>query len=85
MHGEQVRFIFGLYPEMPEYGEFVIEPHIELLQDFDVTLPAGDGSVHMSRRNNCLSIMTDKEGGCVVYKGRNYVLTVGKTLELEIV
>lgn len=78
------RYFFGLYPETPEYEQFVIEPHVELLEDFEVTLPAGDGSVHMSRRNNCLNIMADKAGGRVVYKGRNHVLTAGKILELEI-
>ena len=78
------RYFFGLYPETPEYEQFVIEPHVELLEDFDVTLPAGDGNVRISRRNNCLKIMADKEGGRVVYEGKNYALTAGKALELEI-
>lgn len=77
------RYFFGLYPETTEYSSFVLEPHVELLENFKVTLPAGKGSVHMEKTGAKLYVTVNKEGGRLLYKGESYILNPGQKLELQ--
>lgn len=60
------RYFMGLYPTQAGYKTFAIEPHLNMFDQLDCTLPVKNGQVHYRVANGKLTITSDRKGGTLV-------------------
>lgn len=77
------RYFLGVEPTDAGYKSFRVNPQIELLGSFDCVVPVADGQVHIQYDRKHLCVTADREGGVLVYGGKEYVLKAGKAVIVQ--
>lgn len=67
------KHLAGVYPNSPGYKTFTVCPETEL-GDYSITVPVYGGKVEITYKDKKLSVRTDKDGGTLIYKGKNIQL-----------
>lgn len=64
------RYFFGLRPTKPGYETFEINPHLDMFEKLECTLPIKNGVVKFILDDRRLTIWTNKDGGIVIINGK---------------
>lgn len=64
------RYFFGLRPTKPGYETFEINPHLDMFEKLECTLPIKNGVVKFILDDRRLTIWTNKDGGTVIINGK---------------
>ena len=68
------KYYVGVNPTEPGYNKFTVTPSLGGLSWFSATVPVNGGSVSVDMNESFLKVTTDKSGGILIYKGKEYVL-----------
>lgn len=68
------KYYVGVNPTEPGYNKFTVTPSLGGLSWFSATVPVNGGSVSVDMNESFLKVTTDKSGGTLIYKGKEYVL-----------
>ena len=58
----------------PGYASFEVAPRLELFREFSCFFPVNKGTVYMNRKDGCLEVWADRDGGVLKVNGQEYVL-----------
>lgn len=76
------RYYLGVYPTAPGFESFRVEPQVGGLTSFKGTAPLGEnGLVHVAYKDGAVTVTADKDGGILVWNGKEYPLPANKTIE----
>lgn len=78
------RYYLGVTPTSAGYETFRVEPRVGSLGFIDGKVPVGDGSVSVYLSADKLIVSTDKDGGTLVFGGREYRLEAGRPFEMTL-
>ena len=76
------RYYLGVHPTAPGYETFSVEPHLGGLSSFSGSVPVGDGIVKIELDGKHLSVCATKDGGTLIFQGKQYPLQKNKALTL---
>lgn len=77
------RYLMGIRAEDVCYETFMIEPQLNLFNQFDCEFPLNDNTIKLSYQNNKLTIWTDKAGGKL--KLNNQIYKLEKNMKQEFI
>ena len=78
------RYYLGVYPTAAGYDAFVVEPQLGGLEWIKGTVPVNGGTVSVELTQEALEVVSDKAGGMVRIKGREYPLQKGIPFRLNL-
>ena len=73
------RHLAGIRPETPGYRTYTVSPVMDAM-DFDVTVPAGDGTIRVRAAAGHVTVRATIAGGVLRVGGRSYPIEVGTEL-----
>jgi len=79
------RYFLGIKPKMAGYETFEAAPDIELLDCFSCEMPVNEGFIRMESDESVLSVFTNRDGGFLVIKDREYPIEKNKMMNFEII
>lgn len=68
------RYCCGVRSTAPGYASFEVAPRLELFREFSCFFPVNEGTVYMNRKDGCLEVWADRDGGVLKVNGQEYVL-----------
>lgn len=68
------RYCMGIECTAPGYESFVVEPQLDLFEDFEATYPLNEGNLSMKYADHRLEVLADVPGGLLRVNGKEYVL-----------
>lgn len=74
------RYMAGVYPLSPGYERFAISPYLRPFEEVRFQIPVCSGSVWIEKKDNKITIKTDRTGGCLIWQGRETELTPGQEI-----
>lgn len=74
------RYMAGVYPLSPGYERFAISPYLGPFEEVRFQIPVCSGSVWIEKKDNKITIKTDRTGGCLIWQGRETELTPGQEI-----
>lgn len=78
------RYMAGVYPLLPGYEEFAISPYLEPFGEVRFQIPVCNGSVWIEKRNDRITIKTDRKGGNLIWQGKKLELIPGQEITVEV-
>ncbi len=77
------KYYLGVRATKAGYEEFVVEPRTGGFNEISGTVPVNGGIVKVKLNGNGLSILTDKEGGTLIWKNKEYKLAANEEFVLN--
>ena len=77
------KYALGVRPTSAGYRTFDIVPSLMCFDSFEGYVPILDGGVSVKMDKNSISVLSDKEGGTLVYKGRRYIIKMNEELKIS--
>lgn len=77
------KYYLGVTPTSPGYETFTVKPYLGHFGYIKGTVPINGGSVKIKLDNEQLSVITDKDGGLLVYNGKEYILHANQEIILQ--
>lgn len=68
------RYYLGVYPTLPGFETFNVEPQLGGLNEISGTVPVKDGEVRISIDKSRLSVTATKAGGTLIWQNKKYEL-----------
>lgn len=66
------RYYLGVYPTLPGYETFCVEPNLGGLEFIKGKVPVNEGCVSVFLNKNKLEVISDKAGGTLIWKNKTY-------------
>lgn len=73
------RYFMGVRPLKPGYEEFEVKPACDMWKEAECTVPLKDGKVIIRWKEGKLSVRTDRDGGCLIWKNQKIQLEKNRT------
>lgn len=77
------RYVAGVKPESPGYEKFSVSP-ITDLGNFSAKIPIGGKIVEIIFKDKILTVLSDKSGGKLLFKGKSYPIIPGKEINVTV-
>ena len=77
------RYYLGVYPTLPGYETFNVQPNVGGLNAMQGRAPVNGGYVDVSVKNKKLCVKTDKSGGTLIWKNKAYKLIPNEELLID--
>lgn len=74
------RYMAGVFPLSPGYECFVVNPYLKSFTEVRFQVPVCNGSVWIEKRNDSITIKTDRTGGSLLWEGREIELIPGQEI-----
>ena len=78
------RYYLGVYPTSPGYKTFEVKPNKGGFGFIDGKVYAGDGYVSVYLSDEKLSVVSETDGGTLIWNGKRYPLEKNKELLIEL-
>ena len=78
------KYFMGVTLLSPGYETFEVKPDLGGLEWFEGSVPVNEGSVSVSIKDGMLEVLTDKDGGVLVWRDKRYYLEKNVLKRLEI-
>lgn len=78
------RYYLGVYPTLPGYEKFNVEPRFGGLKNMSGKVPVNGGVVEVSYNGEQLCVKSDKSGGTLIWHGKNYSLVPNESLIVNV-
>lgn len=78
------RYYLGVYPTLPGYETFNVEPKLGGLKHIKGKVPVNDGTVEVCIDGGYVTVRTDKSGGKLIIHGIEYELEPNKGLTVKL-
>ena len=66
------KYALGVRPTSPAYQTYEVRPNLMCFGEFEGTVPAGDGLIHVKMDRNSVTVSSNIEGGTLVLGDRTY-------------
>ena len=76
------RYFLGVKPTKIGYETFEVKPQLEHFEQIEAKVPINGGCVYFSKKDGVLEVTADKDGGVLIYDGKEYELKTGETLRI---
>lgn len=77
------KYFLGVEPLKDGFETFSVKPHIGSFKYIKGTVPIKDGKVDVHLTQNTLSVTATKDGGTLIFGGKEYTLKANKELKIE--
>ena len=77
------RYYLGVYPTAPGYKTFRVEPNLGGLERIEGVVPANGAEVRVSLDASALRVTATRDGGTLLWDGKEYALTKDVELVIE--
>ncbi|MCI8387255.1 MAG: alpha-rhamnosidase [Clostridiales bacterium] len=77
------RYCLGVHPTSVGAATFAVEPNPGLYKELHGVVPIGEGTVKVDLVNGELSVISELDGGTVIWNGNEYKLPKGETLTIK--
>ena len=77
------RYFLGVRPTSAGYETFVVEPHLDGINEVNATIPIKNGSVSVQKRDGKILVKADKDGGVLIHNGKQYPLYKDKDVSVN--
>ena len=77
------RYFLGIKPTSTGYETFEVRPNIDAFDTLDATIPVKGGFVNIKKNNNRVEVLSDRDGGVLIYKENKYVLQSNKSIVID--
>lgn len=74
------RYMAGVYPLSPGYEDFAVSPYLDSFEEVSFCIPVCGGSVWIEKRDDKITIKTDRDGGRLIWQGRETALIPGQEI-----
>lgn len=78
------KYYIGVSPTSAGYETFDVKPNLGGLEWFSARVPINGGYVNVTVKDNTVSVVTDKDGGTLVYNGERHIIEKGKEMKIYI-
>ena len=77
------KYALGVRPTSAGYETFDVVPNLMGFEFIDGKVPVLDGEVSVFMNDNEINVLTDKDGGTLVYNGKRYEIEKNKELKIS--
>lgn len=77
------RYFAGIQPVKPGYEVFLVEPQLANFKEIVCTFPVKAGSVTIEKKQGQVKVSTNREGGILRWKNKQYPLIANQVIVLE--
>ncbi|MCX7715288.1 MAG: alpha-rhamnosidase [Clostridia bacterium] len=77
------RYLLGVRPTSAGYKTFEVKPELGRFDFVEAKVPIKDGIVSIKKNGRVLEVMTDRDGGVLIYNSNNIVLHKNKSVSIE--
>lgn len=74
------RYFLGVKPTGVGYETFEVRPNIDAFDTLDAKVPVKNGFVCIKKEKNSLEVLSNRDGGVLIYKRNQYVLKNNKSV-----
>lgn len=74
------RYMAGVYPLSPGYEDFAVSPYLDFFEEVSFRIPVCGGSVWIEKRDDKITIKTDRDGGRLIWQDRETALIPGQEI-----
>ncbi len=68
------KYFLGVRPEKEGYETFVVEPNLAMIAEVEATVPIKNGNVFIRKQAGKITVKADKDGGVLIFGGKQYEL-----------